>query len=106
MKPHAIKNIVASVLLLMAMAVLAAGCYPPEYPGYGYYEEYNPGFYGPDVIIDIDRERDRHQERPRIEPQPRNPLERRPELPRMPVRPLPAPAPRPMPPSRPMPTIR
>ncbi len=102
MKPHATKNIFAGLLLLMAMA-MPAGCYPPQYPDYGYYEQYNPGFYGPDVIIDIDRH-PRHRERPRVEPQPRNPVERRPELPRMPARPLPAPAPRPMPPSRSMPT--
>ncbi len=88
MKPHAIKNVVANVLLLMAMAILAGGCYypggPPPPPEYGYYEGYNPGFFQTDVIIDVDRHRED--------------FDRRHEVSHMPARRLPPPAPRPRPP--------
>lgn len=82
MKPYAIKKVVASLLLLAAMAILSAGCFwagpTPAYPGYGYYGGYNPEFYGGDVIIGVGGPRDHG---------------RRPEAPPMPARRLPAPAP-------------
>jgi hypothetical protein len=88
MKPHAIKNVVAILFLLMAVAILAVGCYvggppPPEYPDYGYYEGYYPGFFETDVIIDVDRHRED--------------FDRRHERAHMPARRIPPSAPRPMP---------
>ncbi len=87
MKPHAIKNVIANLLLLLAMAILAVGCYypagPPP-PDYGYYEGYYPGFFETDVIIDVDRHR--------------GDFDREHEISHMPARRLPPPAPRPRPP--------
>ncbi len=92
MKPYAIKSVIASLLLLMAMAILAVGCYsggppPPEYPEYGYYGGYDPGFYGGDVIIGVGGHRERVGE-------PRGRVGGQPEASHMPARRLPAPAPR------------
>ncbi len=83
MKPCAIKNVVAPLLLLMASAILLVGCYagpPPDYPGDGYYGGYYPGYYGADVIIDVGGHHDRD--------------DRRHYWSHMPERRLPAPAPR------------
>lgn len=97
MKPYAIKNVVARLLLLMAMAILPAGCYwagpPPDYPGDGYYGGYYPGYYGGDVIIDVGGHRDRDDRRHEVSR-------------RMPERRLPAPAPRPSPVRHPEPVRR
>jgi hypothetical protein len=104
MKRHAIKNVFVILLLLMATAILAVGCYPagppppPGYADYGYYEGYSPGFFESDVIIDVDkhREGERHEGH----------FEGRPDVSHMPARRLPPPAPRPVPPSRPAPHMR
>lgn len=82
MKPYAIKNVVAGLLLLAAMAILAAGCYwegpSPGYSGDGYYGAPYPGYYRGDVIIEEHQRQDgeRHEES------------------HMPARRLPEPAPR------------
>ncbi len=84
MKPSAFKNVVAPLLLLMALSILPAACYypgpPPDYPGDGYYGGYYPGYYGADVIIDVHGHHDRDDERHYWS--------------HMPERRLPAPAPR------------
>ncbi len=84
MKPWAIKNVIARLLLLMAIAMLLAGCYwagpPPD--GDGYYGGYAPAYYGGDVIIGVGGHRDGGRG------------DRRPDVSHMPARRLPAPAPR------------
>jgi len=96
MKPCAIKNVVARLLLLMAMAILLAGCYwagpPPDYPRDAPYGGYYPGYYAGDVIISVGGHHDRD--------------DRRNEVRHMPVRRLPAPAPRPRPVQHPEPLRR
>jgi hypothetical protein len=94
MKPYA--NVIARLLLLMAMAMLLGGCYwagPPPDNGDGYYGGYDPGYYGGDVIIGVGGYRD-HRDGGRDH--------RRPDVSHMPGRRLPAPAPRPRPQSRPV----
>jgi len=84
MKRSIIKSVLARLLLLLATATLAAGCYavgpPPEYPDYGYYGGYYPGFYGPDVIIGVGGHEERHH-----------------DVSHVPDRRIPSPAPRPKP---------
>ncbi len=88
MKPSAFKNVVAPLLLLLALSILPAACYypgpppnyPPDYPGDGYYGGYYPGYYGADVIIDVGGHHDRD--------------DRRHYWSHMPERRIPAPAPR------------
>jgi hypothetical protein len=81
MKPYAIKNVVASLLLMTATSILAVGCFWGPSPGYygdGYYGAPDPGYYRADVIIEEHRHQDgeRHEES------------------HMPARRLPEPAPR------------
>jgi hypothetical protein len=67
MKPYINKNAVAGLLLLMAMSILAAGCFWGPAPGYygdDYYGAPAPGYYRGDVIIEEHRYQDgeRHEE--------------------------------------------
>jgi hypothetical protein len=89
MKTCAFKKVAARLLLLLAMAMLAAGCYwgpggYPEDPGPGYYGGYPPAFYGGDVVIGVGGHGGEHHD------------EGHRDVSHMPGRRLPAPAPRPM----------
>ena len=101
MKPYAIKNRAAGLLLLTTLAILAAGCASggtstQVYGSYGYYGGYYPGYdpyYHGDVIVGVPPPPPGGVRPPPPDMRPPAP----PHVSQLPSRPLPAPAPRPTP---------